>query len=118
MRYLISRIRFANSGIIAFFRNERNGKTQGVIAVIVIIAAFALQISYTQCCILLLCIAVVIGLEMMNTAIEQICNIISPNYDDRIKYIKDVSAAAVWIASLISLIIGVIIFYQPLTKLF
>ena len=118
MRYLISRIRFANNGIIAFFSKERNGRTQAAIAVLVMIAAFALKLNSTQCCILLLCIAAVIGLEMMNTAIEQICNILSPGYDNRIKYIKDVSAAAVWIASLISVIIGIMIFYEPLTKLF
>lgn len=103
---------FANAfvGMAYFFTNDRNGKIHLAITVIVIAASVALQVSAIEWMIVLLCIALVISLEMLNSALEKLCDLVEPNYHSTIKVIKDVSAAAVVLSAIISVVIGVIIF--------
>jgi diacylglycerol kinase len=103
---------FANAfvGMGYFFANDRNGKIHLAITLIVLAAGLAFQISAIEWILILLCIALVIGLEMLNTALEKLCDMVEPNHHATIKVIKDVSAAAVVLASIISVIIGIIIF--------
>lgn len=102
--------RFAFNGLSQFFRTERNGRIQAIIAILVIIAGFIFHLSKVEWLAVLLCIALVLGLEMVNSAIEKLCNLVTTNYHPEIKIIKDVSAAAVLIISIISVIIAAIIF--------
>ncbi len=107
----------ATNGIIYFFSTERNGKVQAAASVIVIICGCYFQLTPVEWVCILLCIGAVLMAEMMNTAIELICNFIEPNYDIHIKYIKDVSAGAVFLITIISIIIGLIIFIPYLLKI-
>jgi diacylglycerol kinase len=110
---------FANAfaGMAYFFTNDRNGKIHLAITVIVIAASIALQVSAIEWMIVLLCIALVIGLEMLNSALEKLCDLVEPNYHPTIKVIKDVSAAAVVLAAIISVVIGIIIFLPKIMLL-
>ncbi len=110
MNKFLDSVRFANAGITYFFRNEKNGRIQIVVAAIAIAVGIVLKIAVLEWCIILICIALVIGLEMMNTAIEHLCKMLSEDYHPTIKIIKDVAAGAVWWVSIISFIIGVVIF--------
>jgi len=103
---------FANAfaGMAYFFANDRNGKIHLTITVAVIVASLALQVSAIEWMMVLLCVAMVIGLEMLNSALEKLCDLVEPNYHPTIKVIKDVSAAAVVLAAIISVVIGAIIF--------
>lgn len=103
---------FANAfvGMAYFFTNDRNGKIHLTITVTVIAASVALQVSAIEWMIVLLCIALVISLEMLNSALEKLCDLVEPNYHSTIKVIKDVSAAAVVLSAIISVVIGIIIF--------
>ena len=60
----------------------------------------------------------VLSLELMNTAIEKICDLISKDIHPVIKVVKDISAAAVLIAAIGSLFTGAIIFLPKLLNLF
>ena len=100
----------AFNGMKYFFSNERNGKIQLAIAVIAIALSVGLRISTNEWLVVLLCIGLVTGFEMMNTAIEMLCNIVHKEYHPAIKIIKDVAAASVLSVSLISLVSGLIIF--------
>lgn len=102
---------YAFNGLVVFFRHERNGRIQLVISVIVIILAFLLGASTLDWIILMICIGTVLALEMINSAIEKLCNLVHPKYHPAVKVIKDISAAAVLWLSVSSGIIGVIIFY-------
>jgi diacylglycerol kinase len=62
----------------------------------------------------LLCSGLVMGFEALNTSIEKLCDFVEPNKNEKIKLIKDISAAAVLIVSIFSGIIGVIIFWKYL----
>lgn len=110
---------FANAfaGIAYFFANDRNGKIHLAITVIVIAASLALQVSTIEWMVVLLCIALVIGLEMLNSALEKLCDLVEPNYHPTIKMIKDVSAAAVVLSAIISVVIGIIIFLPKIMLL-
>lgn len=110
---------FANAfaGMAYFFTNDRNGKIHLAITIAVVVASIALHISTIEWMIVLLCIALVIGLEMLNSALEKLCDLVEPNYHPTIKVIKDVSAAAVVLAAIISVVIGVIIFLPKIMLL-
>lgn len=111
---------FANafSGLYHFFCRERNGRIQLVITIIIIIASIMLNIYMMEWLIVLLCIIIVLSLEMLNSAIEKLCDITDSNYNPAIKLIKDVAAAAVLWASLISAVIGAVIFLPRIIYLF
>lgn len=118
MHYFIRSVRYAGNGIYHFFRRERNGQIQGVAAVVVILAGFVFGISRTEWLVLLLCIAAVISLEMLNSAIERICNMYTTEFHPAIKIIKDVAAAAVLWTALVAFVIGMVIFIPHLMAFF
>jgi diacylglycerol kinase len=100
----------AASGIRHFFLHERNGKIQATVAVLTLIASFVLKTTNTECVMILFCIALVIGLEMINSALEKLCDMVQKEYHPTIKIVKDVAAGAVLFASVLSVITGCIIF--------
>ena len=100
----------AFAGMRHFFVNDRNGKIHLTITLIVLAASLGFQITSIEWVLILLCVAMVIGLEMLNSALEKLSDMVEPNHHPTIKVIKDVSAAAVVLASIISVIIGIIIF--------
>ena len=100
----------AFSGMKYFFLHERNGKIQLAIAAMVTALSIAVQISTTQWLVVLVCMALVISLEMLNTALENLCNLVQEEYHPLIKIVKDVAAAAVLFTAIISVAIGLIIF--------
>lgn len=118
MKAFIKRLRFALSGWMYFFRNETNGQIQGVVAILVTIAGFVLHISKQEWLWLILCFALVISLEMVNSAIEGLSNRLHPDIHPAIKMVKDVAAGAVLWAAVMSAIIGLIIFWPKLLELF
>jgi diacylglycerol kinase len=109
-RYFLRSLVFSWKGIFSFFRTERNGKLQGIIAVVAIAAAVFFNISRIEWLFILGCIGAVISLEMMNSSMERICNMYTKEFHPDIKFIKDVAAAAVLWMSVISAIIGLLIF--------
>lgn len=105
-----SAFRYAFNGCVNFFSSERNGRIQLIVAVCVIICSFIARLSTMEWCIILLCIGLVISLEMINSAIEKVCDFIQPDYHHLIKTIKDIAAAAVLWISILSVIAGLLIF--------
>lgn len=110
MKAFLSRVKFALQGWVAFFGKDKNGQIQLFIAVMVIVAGFVLKVSVTEWMILLSCIGVVVSLEMINSAIEKICDFIHPHLHPAIGLIKDIAAGAVLWAAVIAAILGLIIF--------
>ena len=108
---------FATRGIKQFFFHERNSKLQTVMGITAIILGIIVSLSSFQWLLVLLCIGFVISLEMINSAIEKYCDLVTTDFHPGIKTIKDVAAGAVLVASIMSLIIGLIIFIPALVKL-
>ncbi|MGN6437127.1 MAG: diacylglycerol kinase family protein [Agriterribacter sp.] len=114
----IRSFKYAIAGVYLFFRYERNGQLQLIAAAIAVALGLWLHITRSEWIAVLLCMAAVLSLEMINTAIEKLCNLIQPDYHPAIKVIKDVSAGAVLLSAVASLIIGFIIFLPRVLLLF
>src|SRR4030095_44488 len=117
MKKFFNAVLFALQGIKQFFSRDKNGKIQLVIGIVAIILGFTVSLTSYQWLLVLLCIGMVISLEMINSAIEKYCDLVTTDFHPGIKIIKDVAAGAVLVASLMSLVIGLIIFIPALVKL-
>ena len=117
MRGFLKGFVYAYNGLVIFFRHERNGRIQLLVAVVVVLLGWGLRVTGAEWMVLLGCIATVLSFEMMNSAIEKICNLVHPTYHPAIKTIKDMAAGAVLFVSLISVIIGSIIFLPEILQL-
>jgi undecaprenol kinase/diacylglycerol kinase (ATP) len=107
----------AFKGLQNFFLQERNGKIQLLVACTIVAAAFAFKISPIEWVIVLLCIGLVLALEMINSAIEKLCDLVHRDFHPVIKIVKDVSAAGVLWVSIVSTTIGCIIFIPKIIAL-
>lgn len=114
----IQSLQFATAGIVAFFRHETNGQIQLGAAVIVIILGWIFQIDTMEWLIVVLCITVVLILEMLNTAIEKLCDVAHPGYHPQIKMIKDIAAGAVLLAAIGSVAAGAVVFLPRIISFF
>ena len=105
-------------GVAKAFVLERNLKIHFVVAIIVMVLSFLLNISETELLILLLTASGVIVAEIFNTAIEKVCDLITEDYHQQIRLIKDISAGAVLIAAMNAIIVGYVIFSRKLDLTF
>ena len=105
---------FAFQGWGYVLRNEQNTWIHALVTIIIIPLAFWLHLPARDWAVLLLTIAVVWMAEFFNTAIESIVDLVSPEEHPLAKTSKDVSAAAVLIAALTSVLIGLLILGPPL----
>ena len=101
---------YAFDGIKTAMYSQVNMVMHVVAATIALLMAWFYHISKIEFCIIIVCIALVISMELLNTAIEIICDFIHPNKHEKIKQIKDISAAAVLITAVAALVIGLVIF--------
>jgi diacylglycerol kinase len=116
MKTFLNAVLFALQGIMQFFSRDRNGKIQMVIGITAIILGFTVSLSSFQWLLVLFCIGLVISLEMINSAIERYCDLVTTDFHPSIKIIKDIAAGAVLVASITSLVIGLIIFIPALVQ--
>lgn len=109
---------YALNGLRVLFLEEHNSRIHIAIVIVVVTGGFLLKISNTEWLVICILIALVFSLEIINSAIENICDYISPQWNEVIKKVKDLAAAAVFVSSVISVICGAIIFLPKLYNLF
>ena len=114
MKPMINSFNHAISGVIQAFKLEKNMKIHFIIAVAVIVAAVITHVTRFELIALVLCIAFVIVAEMINTAVEAVCDVISKQYNELIRIAKNVAAGAVLVAAGTSLVVGYLVFYRKL----
>jgi len=106
----LNAFKYAFSGLFQAHKQESHFRLQTIIGAAVIIFGFYYSISKTEWLVCLLLIGLVTSLELINSAIEKLCDLYSIEQNIKIKYIKDISAAAVLIVSILAAICGIIIF--------
>lgn len=111
--YLTSMKR-AGGGIWFVLKTEKNFKIQSIAALAVIVLSFAVGLSKWEWIVIVLLIGMVLSLELINSTVEKVVDIIHPRFHGQVKVIKDILAGAVLIAATIAAIIGVIIFWPYL----
>lgn len=114
----MKRFRYAIDGLISAFKSEANMRIHVIAAVVACIAGFFFNLPFAEWIIIVLCIVLVISFELINTAIEELCNLVHPDRHPVIKKIKDIAAAAVLIAAGGSVAVALIIFLPKLISLF
>ena len=107
---MLKRFKYAKRGLFWLIRKDKNIRLHLFLFLILIVVSFLLKISFLEWAIVLVCSALVICLEALNTIIEDICDLIHPGFHSKIEKIKDVSAGVVLVASIFSLVVAIIIF--------
>jgi diacylglycerol kinase len=112
-KFLIQQInsfRFALRGIYLFFKNEIHAKIHLLAVILVTFISIIFKISALEWCLVLLCFALVLTAEIINSAIENAVDLASPELHPLAEKAKDLAAGAVLIASICSVIIAILIF--------
>lgn len=113
---IIESFNYAFEGIIHVLRTQRNMRIHFLAAVVVLVAALALDVSRLELIALFLAIAFVLVAEMVNTAIEAAVDVASTSFDPMAKLAKDVGAGAVLIAAVNALAVGYLVFSESLAE--
>lgn len=115
-KFVVS-LKYASQGIYFAFRANQNIRIQTIIALIVILASLVLQVNLFEMGILGIMILLVICTEMINTAIEEMVNLISTEHRQEAKIAKDVSAGMVLLTATGSIIVGILIFVPHILRI-
>ena len=110
IRKRLASFRYAFAGLRSLLKNEHNSRVHLLFALLAILMGCILSISGVEWLILVITIAIVFITEILNSAIEKLSDFVSPEYSEIIKGVKDYCAAAVLIAAIASVIVGLIIF--------
>jgi len=113
-RSIVESFRFAFSGLWYALRTQRNTRIHLLIAAAVVALGLWLGLSPTQWAVLALTVGFVLVGEMLNTVAEMLVNLVSPGYHPLAKVVKDVTAGAVLLAAIISVIVGLLVLGPPL----
>ncbi|QBO59701.1 diacylglycerol kinase family protein [Chryseobacterium salivictor] len=100
----------AIKGVIWLLKSERNFQIEVLALLINLFLIVYLRVTGFEATIILMVSFSVLSFEILNTCVEKICDIIQPDYDIRIKIIKDISAGAVFLMAVASVITGVLIY--------
>jgi len=117
IRQRIKSFGFAFNGLKILIHEEHNSWIHLFAVFCVIIAGLFFKISASEWIAVVFAFGFVIAMEIVNSAIENISDFISPEKHDSIKKIKDLSAAAVLISAITALIVGFIIFVPKILEL-
>jgi len=111
---LLSRMSYALAGLRYAFQQEKSLRFHAMATGLVILLLLLLQPAIYWWAIVVITVALVVAVEMLNTAIEGICDFVQPEHDEKIKHIKDVAAGAVLITSVAALIIALLLLIDVL----
>ena len=106
----------AFAGLWAVWRTQRNARIEVCISLVVIVMGLLLRVGVREWAILVLTMGLVLTAECLNTVIEALVDLVSPDYHDLAKVAKDASAGAVLLLSIFSVIIGLLILGPPLVQ--
>lgn len=107
----------AFSGLRIAFYQEQSFRLQALAGILVIILMFYLGLTLVEKAVLVLIITLVLSLELVNSQIERVLDIIRPVIDPRIKIIKDLSAGAVLVSVFGAILIAILIFLPYILSL-
>ncbi len=110
--------RYAGQGVVALFRYENNARFHAVAALVVFGLGLWLGLTATEWAILLTQIGLVFMGEAVNTALEKLCDVVSPAQHPTIKAVKDMAAGAVLILAIVSVLVGLLLLGPKLLALF
>jgi diacylglycerol kinase len=118
LRKRIESFGYAFKGIATLFKTQINARIHAVVLTLVVLAGLYFNIERTEWLVITLVAALVLSAEAMNTAVEFVVDLVSPDYHPLAGKAKDVAAAAVLLAAFGAIIVGLIIFAPRFLNLF
>lgn len=118
MMKFVKSFRHAADGIRGASSTERNFRIELVLAAGALALSWILPLSVTERAMVFLTIGVILALELLNTAFEQLTDMLSPQFHEKVKIIKDLAAGAVLLSSFGAALVGLAIFVPHLAVLF
>lgn len=112
IRKLRQSFHYAVCGLRACMQTERNFRIHLTATFYVALAAYAAGLDAVRCALLCVCFALMLGAELMNTAIERLCDRQASGYDHLVREAKDIAAAAVFLCALFCVLVGVLFFIK------
>ena len=106
---LINSFKYAIQGLVYAFKKEQNMLIHVIICITVIALGILLKISYFEWLICFILFGLVMSTELINSAIEALVDLVSPNKHPLAKIAKDTASAAVFIFALVALVSGIFI---------
>lgn len=109
--------KYAIRGAYKLISTEHSVMVQFFLGIAITIAGFYFNISKTEWLFQTMAIGLVLSIEGLNTAVEKIADFIHPNFHDKIGFIKDVAAGAVFFAAVVAIAVGLIIYIPKFQNL-
>lgn len=106
----------ANSfrGVFWMLKSERNFQLEVFALLLNLFLIVFLKLNTTDAAVILIVCFAVLSTEILNTCVEKICDIIQPDFDPRIKIIKDIAAGAVVLIAIVSVLVGILVYVKYL----
>ena len=118
IKKLINSFTYPIKGLKYAYRNEQNLAVDVGVSIIVLIASFIFKLSLVEWVVVVFTIGAVLSLELINTAIEAVVDLVTEEYHPLAKVAKDTAAAAIFVIAVVAAIVGVIIFLPKIISLF
>lgn len=118
MKIFLQSFVYAYRGLCYVFRHEFNFRVQVAVSALVIIASLFLQIRRSEVIVIVFLIGLVLLLEILNSVQEKISDLLKPRLSGQVEVVKNMMAAMVFLASILAIIIGGIIFTPYIIELF
>lgn len=107
----------AVDGVVFLLMNEQNARIHTIITILVGIGAYVFQVTRIEAAVLFMAVILVFAIEIINTAIEKVFDLLHPGDHEIIKAVKDAMAGAVLISAVIAFVVAVLIFLPHIKAL-
>jgi diacylglycerol kinase (ATP) len=98
-------------------KSERNFQLELLAFFVNVFLIFYLKLSTIDTILVLMVSFGVLSAEIFNTSIEKICDIIQPEFDKRIGFIKDIAAGAVILMAILSVVVGILVYWKYISEI-
>jgi diacylglycerol kinase len=113
-RTLMQSFRNAFNGLFHALRNERNLWIHMGAIVLVIVLGLILKLEPIRWALLICAIGFVVITELLNTAIERLTDMVTSEYCEKARLVKDIAAGAVLVGAILAVVIGLFVFFKPI----
>lgn len=118
MSRLLRSFKWAGQGLFYCIKHEKNFQVHCALAIVAACLGIGFKIAAVEWILIMMSISLVLAMEMVNSAIEHLCNIVHPTSHPTVKIIKDVTAGAVLVVAVMAIICGLLVFIPKIILLF
>lgn len=111
IRSVVASFRHAFRGLFLAYRTERSFRIQLAVALVILLATILLPLQAWERVALLLAIAAVLVLELLNSAVERLVDLLKPRLHEYVADIKDLMAGAVLVSAVFAVVLGILILW-------